>query len=334
MLTLQEDPENVVLCHLCDKRSEQPVWWHPTIQPELRNGVEDLNYFFGNQDFQDRFELNHEQCEDIKGSLTNNTVSEKHQSKHFQCKRFISQVLNDEMDLMDSTATFEFQFPKGGNTYPWCHFVCGSSGSGKTRWILDQLKNNLDGPKPDRRHMLWFSAELTIDQTIAPLRDNEKYNEWFTGVDISEHAIEDSQYNSPEDFFDKEVKLRIDTAPEGTLLIADDAQDGALGLQEPMRRMIERLQRVGRHSRVGLMFLLHKIRSGLWTSQAMSSCRYIVLFPRSQKNKIRDFMEKELGMLRRDAKRAVKDFGQRSRAMVIRMHSPQALISEQLIRLL
>jgi hypothetical protein len=334
MLTLQEHPENVQICILKDGKKKQPVWWHPTVQPELRSEIEDLNYFFGNPDFQDRFELNHEQCEDIKSSLTNNTVSEKHQSKHFQCKRFITQVLNDEMDLMDSSASFEFQFPNGGNTYPWCHFVCGSSGSGKSRWILDQLKNNLDGPKPDRRHVLWFSAELTIDRTIAPLRDNEKYREWFTGVDISEKAVEDSQYQSPEEFFEKEIRLRIDTAPEGTLVVADDAMDSEPVVAELMRRLMIKLMRVGRHRKVGLIYSLHKLASGQWSSQAYSSCQNIVVFPRSNKNKIRKFLEDEIGMTRKEARRAVKDFGQSGRALIVRLHAPQLLMSEKLIRLL
>ena len=334
MLTLQNHPENIQIAVLKDGNKKQPVFWHPTIKPELRNGVEDLNYFFGNTDFRDRFELSHEQSDEIKSSLTNDSVCEKHQSKHFQCKRFISDVLNNEMDLMDSNGTFEFQFPKGGNTYPWAHFVCSGSGAGKTHWIMSQLKNNLDGPKSEKRHVLWFSAELSTDKTIAPLRDNEKYNEWFTGVDISEHAIEDSQYNSPEDFFDKEVKLRIDTAPEGTLLIADDAQDSHPVVADMMRRLMIKLMRVGRHRKVGLIYSLHKLASGAWSSQAYSSCQNIIVFPRSNKNKVRKFLEDEIGMTRKEARRAVKDFGQSGRAMIVRLHCPQLLMSEKLIRLL
>ena len=242
------------------------------------------------------------------------------------------------MDISDQKGhTFEVNFPPFDGdkaTYAWCYFVCGGSGSGKTFWVVDRIKTNLDGPTKDRRKFIYFSAEMSLDKTLAPLRDDDQYREHFVGVDISDSAVNDSQYNSAEEFFNAEVKMRIETAEPGTVCVADDAQDGAVGLQEPMRRMIQRLQRVGRHSRVSLIFLMHKIRSGLWTTQAFSSCRYIVLFPRSQKNKIRDFLEKEIGMLRRDAKRAVKDFGQTSRAMILRMHSPQAILSKKLIRLL
>lgn len=340
MLTLTPHADNVQIAEIRTGRNKklQPLWWHPTVQKELMNSVEDLGYFFNNEDFTDRFELSQEQAQSIQTHLASNSVCADNHIKHFKCKRFITEALYSEMDISDQkNQTFEVNFPpfEGDKaTYGWCYFVCGGSGSGKTHWVLQRIKANLDGPAKHRRKFIYFSAELELDRTLAPVRDDEKYRDNFTGVDISDSSVNDSQYASAEEFFNAEVKTRIETAEPGTMIIADDAQDGALGLQEPMRRMIERLQRVGRHSRVGLMFLLHKIRSGLWTSQAMSSCRYIVLFPRSQKNKIRDFMEKELGMLRRDAKRAVKDFGQRSRAMVIRMHSPQALISEQLIRLL
>jgi hypothetical protein len=199
---------------------------------------------------------------------------------------------------------------------------------------LDQLKNNLDGPKSDKRHVLWLSAELAIDRTIAPLRDNVKYNEWFTGIDISEKAIEDSQYSSPEEFFEKDVKLRIDTAPEGSIVVADDAQDSHPVVAELMRRMMIKLQRVGRHKKIGLMYSLHKLASGQWSSQAYSSCQNIIVFPRSNKNKIRDFLEREIGMTRKEARRAVKDFGQSARALIVRLHAPQLLMSEKLIRLL
>ena len=340
MLTLSPDPENILIAEIRTgkRKNLQPVWWHPIIKKELMNSVEDLAYFFSDEDFTDRFELTQDQAENIKHNLINNTVCCDNQIKHFKCKRFITEALYSEIDISDQqNENLEVNFPPFDGdkaTYSWCYFVCGGSGSGKTRWCCDRILANLDGPKKDRRKFIYFSAELDMDKTLAPLRDNEKYRDWFTGVDISDKTVTDSQYSTAEEFFNAEVKMRIETAEPGTCVVADDAQDGALGLQEPMRKMIIRLQRVGRHSRVGLMFLLHKIKSGLWTSQAMSSCRYIVLFPRSQKCKIRDFMEKELGMLRRDAKRAVKDFGQRSRAMIIRMHAPQCLISEKLIRLL
>jgi hypothetical protein len=139
---------------------------------------------------------------------------------------------------------------------------------------------------------------------------------------------------SPQDFFTTEVKVQIDAAPRGTICVCDDCPDAHPVVAELMRSMIIKLQRVGRHSGIGLMFLLHKLSSGLWSSQAYSSCRYIVVFPRSMKNKIRDLFEKEMGITRKEAKRHLHDFSQTGRAMICRMHAPSAFMNDKLIRLL
>ena len=110
--------------------------------------------------------------------------------------------------------------------------------------------------------------------------------------------------------------------------------DSHEGILEPLRKLIIKLQRVGRHWKCGLVYLVHKLKQGLWTSQSYSSARYIVTFPRSMKNKIHDLLETDLGMRRKDAMRSVQDFLQTARAMIIRLHCPQMLASKKLIRLL
>ena len=47
MLTLKDHPENVMIAEIRHgkKKRMTPVYWHPTIKPELRNAVENLDYF-------------------------------------------------------------------------------------------------------------------------------------------------------------------------------------------------------------------------------------------------------------------------------------------------
>jgi hypothetical protein len=334
MLTFQDGTEHVEISRIKHGKYKKttPVYWSPIIKPELRNSIDDLNYYFGDENFRDRFELSGGQSMAIKESLENDCVCEKFQQKHFKCKRFIHESLNTEMDLSGTNQTFDFRFPPNGDSYGWSTFVCGNSGAGKTRWVADQIEKNLNGPKKDRRHFIYISNELHIDKTLEPLK-RDKYRDRFQGIDISEQSLKESG-KSPHDFFLTAVKVHIDAAPRGSIVIADDAPDAHPTVAELMRNIIIRLQRVGRHSGVGLIFLLHKLSSGLWSSQAYSSARYIVVFPRSMKNKIRDLFEKEIGLTRKEAKRHLHDFSQTGRAMICRMHSPSAFMNDKLIRLL
>ena len=334
MLTFDSGPEHVEVSKIKQAKNKKltPVYWSPIIRDDMRNSIDDLGYYFNNDNFRDRFELSQQQAGSIQEAIETNSVCEKNQQKHFKCKRFIHDSLNTEMDLSGTNQEFTFTFPPGSDTYGWSHFVCGSSGAGKTRFCCDLIQNNLDGPAKDRRNFIYVSNEFNIDKTLSPLKV-DKYREYFTGVDISENSIRDSQYD-PQAFFENEVKLRIETAPKGSIVVCDDCPDSHPVVADAMRSLIIKLQRVGRHTGVGLMFLLHKLSSGLWSSQAYSSCANIIVFPRSMKNKIRDLMEREMGIPRREAKRHIHDFSQSGRAMRIHMHSPTLLQNEKLIRLL
>ena len=78
----------------------------------------------------------------------------------------------------------------------------------------------------------------------------------------------------------------------------------------------------------------HRLRHGIWSQQAQSSCRYLTCFPRSNKNKIRDYLNKEIGLTLPESRRAISDFAQHARALTIRLHTPQCLISEKMVRLI
>lgn len=237
------------------------------------------------------------------------------------------------MNITDDHRNFVIDFPKGGDTYGWCTFCCGGSGSGKTFWVSERIERNLKGPKKDRRHFIYCSAELSLDKTLSNVRDNDKYKDWFHGVDISDDAIKESEL-APEEFFEKNIKMKVDTAPQGTILCCDDFQDSTSIVADKMRRLIDWVQRVGRHRKLGLIFILHRLRSGIFSNQAYSSCKYITVFPRSQKNKIRDLLEHEYGFTKRVARQIVTDFSQTGRAMIIHAHAPNFIANDNLLRLI
>jgi RecA-family ATPase len=191
----------------------------------------------------------------------------------------------------------------------------------------------LKGPKKDRRHFIYCSAELNLDKTLSRVRDNEKYKDYFHGVDISESAIKDSDI-TPEEFFAQKVKMKVDTAPPGTILCCDDFRDSTSAVADKMRRLIDRTQRCGRHRKLGLIFILHRLRSGVFSNQAYSSCKYITVFPRSQKNKVRDLLENEYGFTKKEARRTVSDFAQTGRACWIHCHAPMYIANDNLLRLI
>ena len=334
MLTFQKGKEHTEIVKLKQKGNKKnvPVLWSPVMKDELRNSIEDLDYFFQNDNFISRFELNTSESQGIKTALEQNCVCEQYQRKFFACKKYVYQSLNTEMDLSGSEQEFVFNFPPGGESYAWSTFVCGSSGSGKTHWVVDLCKRNLDGPQKDKRNFYYVSNELTIDKTLQPLRI-DKYREHFTGIDISEGAIKDSGLSAT-DYFRDRVKILIDNAPTGSVVICDDAQDSDPDLAELMRREIVKLQRVGRHKGIGLIYLLHSLRSGIWSSTAYSSCKYIVVFPRSMKNRIRKLLEDELGIPKREAERHLFDFSQTDRALIMRMHAPCCFLNKKLLRLI
>jgi hypothetical protein len=278
--------------------------------------------------------LNKEEADAIKSCLSNDEVCDKYQAKFFKVKRFIQESLLNEMNIADTKSKFIIDFPKGGDTYGWATFICGGSGSGKTHFVVDMILRNLNGPKQDRRTFIYCSAELELDKTLIPVRDNKKFRDSFIGVDISEEAVKSAYETSPQEFFENRVQMVVDTSPPGSILVADDAMDSHPVIAELMRKLIIRTQRVGRHRKLGLMFLLHKLKSGSWSSQAYSSAKYIVTFPRSQKNKIRDLLEVDFGIPKKEARRTVADFAQVGRAMIIHCHSPNYIVNDKLLRLI
>ena len=335
MLTLKPHPDNNFICDMRINKKIIPVFWHPKKNKELQNQIEDLAVFF-TQDLRDRFEISKAQSEDILGHLKSGTVSEKNQSKFFKVKKHLDEILYTEMDISDlADSEFEINFDEDGAPAGFCGhtIVAGSTGAGKTWSQKSRLLRCLNSKKTNRRRVYWFSSEWDSDKTLRELK-KDKYSEYVTGKEISDAAVKDSDFATPEEFFRSEIEMVVDNAPPNSLIIFDDPVDCCAEIQGSVRRLINKLLRVGRHKMLSVIFILHRIRSGAWSTQGSNSCRYFWLFPRSQKGACRDFINTSLGLTLGESRRMVKDFSESGRNMVAHLFHPNCLIGENLIRLI
>ena len=118
---------------------------------------------------------------------------------------------------------------------------------------------------------------------------------------------------------------------KGNVLIVDDAKDSPI--RHLLLRKINKMLRTCRHKGVGLAFMLHRIKSGLWSQQASSSCKYYTVFPKSGKGKIVEFL-KDQGLTSSEARNIVNEYSDvDTRAMMVRLHAPQCFINKKLLRL-
>ena len=331
MITLHKHPDNIQLCKLQDKKKTIPVYWHPIRNPQLRMAVQDLNSF-ATEEMRDRFHLSQNQMEEILSHIKKGTQPEGGlQAKFFKLKRYIEDSLYTEMDLRDSNQELKRDFPIGSESWPGHGFYCGCSSSGKTFALCSMIKSNLDGPLKDKRKFVFISAEWGKDKTLCELK-KEKYRRWVHGIYVSDRAFDMSEHSDVQTFFDQEVKPHIDYAQKGDVICVDDPMDAICSQQ--LRPLINKLLRCARHDGLGLNFILHRLRSGIWSSGAHSSCKWMTLFPRSQKGQIRDYLVKDIGCTLNEARNHVHDFASAGRAMTVRLHAPQCLMSKKLLRLL
>ena len=158
MLTLHKNTETKEICMLVEGKKRIPIYWFPIHKKELRNSVDNLNSF-NSEDFRDVHELSKEQANDIFKGLASNAVTEKHQSKYFKVKKYISDELYTTMNISDTKGQFEIQFDTNNTEYTGHILICSGTGGGKTYWAVQTLLKMLKGSKKTRRHVLVISSE-------------------------------------------------------------------------------------------------------------------------------------------------------------------------------
>ena len=331
MLTLKKHADNVELCKLKQGKKTIPVYWHPVKNESLRMAVSDVKGF-NNEMFRDRFQLSPKQSDELLDHLNAGTTPEGPlQKTFFKVKRYITDSLYNEMNLMGSNQQLHIPFPEGNNTWGEHCIYAGASGSGKTYDAISRIIHNLNGPEKHRRRFTIISNGWHKDKTLQPLKV-EKYRNYVHGIDVSHTSLTNSEHETPKQFFEKEVLPFVENASPGQICFFDDNMDSCCPAE--LRQLINRGIRTFRHNDVGIQFVLHNIRSGIWSSTASSNCKYFVLFPRSQRGKVKMYLKDEMGCTLRESREHVADFSSSGRAMYCRLFSPQCLINKKMIRLL
>jgi len=328
MLTLHKNKNTHVLCQIVSGRKKTDLYYHPTEEHKLMNAVEDLSVF-NTQDFRDNFELSKSQANLIFEALNReeDVEEDKLQAKFFKVKRYVKELLMTTMDLAGTNERFQVDF-EPTLLFSGHILFCGSTMSGKTTALIKMLLRALKQPKERRRQIIYLSAEWDRDASLAAIKD-DKYREYVTGIGISEKDVPENM--TKEDYF-VSIKAQIDSSPRGALICADDSQDSFA--PHEFRRLFDKMLRCARHDCKTVCLIYHSIKNGVFTSQSMNSVRYLVLFPRSQRQKIITFFNKDLQIPAQKTRDLVKKFSQTGRTLILRMHSPEALIGEQFLTLL
>jgi hypothetical protein len=182
----------------------------------------------------------------------------------------------------------------------------------------------------NRRHVYWISNELMLDTTIQSLLNTEKWSPWFHGIDCSDRAFEESGLDG-HGFF-TEIKNQVEGGHRNSIVIFDDFQDSPIPIL--LRRYIDKLLRTGRHRGISAMSIQHSLRNSTYSKQSAESAKHIVIFPRSQKGKVINFLKDSaslpLGTAREIVALAVED----GRSAILRQHAPCCLISNKRVKLL
>jgi len=328
MLSLHKTPESVKVCDIVKNgRITGEVQWHPTINDKYKNSyanIHDVN----DSHFRDLFELSKEQAHAILEGIQSDTVVDS--KKYFQVKRHIQESLQIEMDLKGTPESFQYNFKPKSEFNPHLLLV-GNTASGKTFWFKELCLRNLKGKKENRRNFIIISAQYYRDKTLRELR-HEKYSKWVTGIDAGEDGLKNSEHDTPEEFFKNEILMRTQHAEPSTVIFCDDFRDTVCA--EQMRGWVDKGLRVFRHRGHTLVLVLHSLRSGIWSSQSSNSVGYMVLFPRSQRNKIIQYFNTELAIPLKESRELIRRFAADSRVLMVGRHMPECLIGHTLLHLI
>ena len=155
---------------------------------------------------------------------------------------------------------------------------------------------------------------------------------WVEGIDCGEQAFRQSAHDTEEAFFREEIERRVWGSLPGTVVVFDDARE--IVAAHLVRHLIDKILRVGRHSALSCFSILHNLKSGSWSTQAYSSCKYLTVFPRTGRAKLVQFLNKDLGIPLARSRDHVYRFAQAGRRLTVSFHAPECLIGEKLLRLL
>ena len=261
-------------------------------------------------------------------------VGEPLRAEYWELHKVFERALRNEMYLGDQDELyFEHNLPRNRNTWGGTFTLIGNSGAGKTYWCVQLLMRYLRATKPHaRRTIIWVSPEVDIDTSLKPLKDKRfAFNVIF--VDVSQQELKKTGMDSAT-YFHNKIDDLLEKHGDHAIVVLDDFMDAAAGLTPLLRKMYNNLLRTARHKVTSVVSLVHSYASGKYTSTAIQSNKFLVFFPRSQKNRLVMFMRDHLHMSVPEAKELVQRFAKLDRYVVIRMHSPVAMYNSKYLLLL
>ena len=261
-------------------------------------------------------------------------VGEPLRTEYWELKKVFERSLRTEMYLGDQEELFfEHNLPRNKDTWSGTFLVCGNSGAGKTRWVVDLFLRYMRATKPfNRRTLIYISPEWGIDRTVKPLKD-KRFAFNVIGIDVSEQEVRKSGLDTAS-YYKTKIEDVVEKHGEKAIIVFDDFMDAATGLAPLLRRLYIRGLRTARHKVTSVVSLVHSYASGRNTSQAIQSVKFAVFFPRSQASRIVMYMRDHLHLSMPEAKELVARFAKLDRWMIIRMHSPVALYNSKYLLLL
>jgi len=287
----------------------------------------DTKKYLDSDEFRERYSISRNQAKELKTALRSDIVPESNlKNKFYEIRKDLNQRLYSEIDLRGTDKTISWKYPQNPKEWGTTSLVIGSSGVGKTylvrMWIEEALR------RKKKRHFIYISPEFEMDVTLQKLRNNKRWQRYFQGIDVSDKAFKEASQDSAEQWWDEAIFPVLNSAPEGSVIVMDDSPDAVVAKQ--LQRFLIKYLRTGRHRKVAVVSIQHNVRGGKWTSQAFSSVKTVVLFPRGGgKGKIVEFLNETVGLTRRRAGELCELFAESGRWMAINSWSPVVLYGEK-----
>ena len=260
-------------------------------------------------------------------------VGEPLRTEYWELKKVFERALRNEMYLGDQDDLyFEHNLTRDKSKWNGNFLVVGSSGSGKTYWVVQLILRYFRATKPyARRTVIFLSPEIDIDKTLKPLRA-KRYAFSVIGIDVSEQALRKSGMDAVS-YYKTKVEDVIDKHGENAIVVFDDFMDSAPNLTTMLRKEYIRGLRTARHKVTSVISLVHSYASGKNTSQALQSVTFVLFFPRSSASRIVMYLRDHVHIPIQEGKEIVARFAKLDRWMIVRMHSPVAIYNSKYLML-
>jgi hypothetical protein len=183
-------------------------------------------------------------------------------------------------------------------------YVVGASGSGKSFWTTQYVKEYLKKLKKNKVHLI---SPITDDKNINSLNPNR--------INPNTQAFLDDPPVC-EDFKD-------------SLLILDDVEAYDKKTLNRVMTLVNSIATVGRHANVSLMFLAHTACNGHMSKLLLSECHAIVLFPANMSGKTSKYLLDNYFGFNKSQIQSIKNVN--SRAIVIVKSYPMIIVTERMV---